>query len=166
MVEALQHDGVGGRHDRLLAALRAAADRAAATSGVEVVDVSVRGSSRRRAVRVDIDRPGPAGVTIDDCERVSAELGNILEGDDVLDDSFVLEVSSPGLDRPIRSDDDVRRNVGRVVEVVAADESGERRVVGVLRGRTADTVLIENDAGETVRVPRDAVREVRQHVGF
>ena len=93
----------GTRHEELVNALREVAQRVVEETGLELVELSLRGSSRRRLLRVDIDRPGPQGVDIADCKRVSDLLGEILENDELLEDSYVLEISSPGLDRPIRS---------------------------------------------------------------
>jgi len=165
---ARSNGDASGRHERLLAELRRLADGTARLLGVEVVDLTLRGPVRRRVLRVDIDRPGPDGVGLEDCGRLSDALGRAIEEGDVIPGSYVLEVSSPGVDRPIESDDDVRRNRGRRVDVVEVVDDGarERRVSGVLQGRDEVELTVVDDDGRTIRIPRSRVRGVRQHVGF
>ena len=77
-------------------------------------------------VRVFIDRPGPAAtpeesVSIEDCEQVNREMGTILDVEDPLPFAYTLEVSSPGLDRPLRDAGDYRRFAGRLAKVVVSE---------------------------------------------
>ena len=87
--------------------VRAIADRVAASSGLEVVDVELRGSGNARMLRVFLDKPGAAsgdplaGVTHGDCANFSREFGTILDVEDAMPGSYTLEVSSPGLDRKL-----------------------------------------------------------------
>jgi len=151
----------------LLEAIRGLALRVASDVGVELVDVALRGSSTNRALRVDIDRAGPRGVNLEDCQCVSAALGAELEARELLDSRYVLEVSSPGLDRPIRSDADFRRNTGRRVEVVTrGPQLGRTRFTGVLLGRSEGSVRIADDELGEVRLPLEEVASTRQEVGF
>ena len=114
---------------------------------MELVELTLRGSSRRRTLRVDIDRPGPRGVDLEDCKRVSELLGAAIEADDdLIDGSYVLEVSSPGIDRPIRSVDDIRRNTGRRVVVTTREAAEERRSVrGLLAGQRNGILILEDE---------------------
>ena len=157
----------GTRHEELVDALREVAQRVADETGLEVVELSLRGSSRRRLLRVDIDRPGPQGVDIADCKRISDLLGEALESDELLEDSFVLEVSSPGLDRPIRSPEDFRRNTGRRIVLRTNESIGDKREFkGVLRGLEGEKIhLRDDDAGE-VAIGVDQVESARQAVEF
>lgn len=135
--------------------------------GLELVDLVYRKQGRRWLLRLDIDRPGPGGVRLEDCETVSRDLGASLDEQDLLKESYVLEVSSPGLDRPIRTDDDVRRNTGRRV-VVETDEpvDGRRRFSGVLLGRAADALRLREDKGDEVLIPRPRILKAHQEIGF
>jgi ribosome maturation factor RimP len=157
----------GTRHEELLNALVDIAQNVVSGAGLELVELSLRGSSRRRLLRVDIDRPGPQGVDIDDCQRVSAALGETLEQDDLLDDSYVLEVSSPGLDRPIHTPADYRRNTGRRVIVRTREPiDNKREWRGVLQGLEGKLVrLTDDDIGE-VTIDVDQVESARQDVEF
>jgi ribosome maturation factor RimP len=94
--------------------IRAIAARVAASRGLDVWEVQSRREATGHVVRVYLDRPGASAtpeesVSIEDCEQINRELGTILDVEDVLPWSYTLEVSSPGLDRPLRGVDDYRR---------------------------------------------------------
>jgi len=155
------------RHVELIAALTGLAQQAATSVGVEVVEVSLRGSTRRRVLRVDIDRVGASGVTLDDCQHVSHVLGEILDQTDILQGGYVLEVSSPGVDRPIRTLDDVRRNTGRRVRVEIHDPvAGQREVRGLLVGGSGSAIRLRDDAEQEIEIPLSGMVKVQQDVHF
>jgi len=154
-------------HERLLDALRRMACAAAEQEGVELVDLAVRGSSRKRTVRVNIDRAGPRGVDVDDCHRVSVALGRALDEDELLENRYNLEVSSPGIDRPIRSDDDVRRNTGRAVVVMTIEPvAGAQRHCGVLLGGDSTHWTLKTETEERLNIPRETIETAQQDAGF
>jgi len=109
--------------------------------GFELVDAQV--SNRGRFVRIFMDKPG--GITVDDCATVSRHLSHLLEVEGI--DYDRLEVSSPGMDRPLRRPADFARFAGRKVDVRMrlADATGRRRYVGVLRGIEGATATVEVD---------------------
>src|SRR5687767_15564317 len=124
-----------------LTQIRAIAERVAASRGLSVRDIQSRREAVGHVVRVIIDRPGPAAtpeesVSIEDCEQVNREIGTILDVEDPLPFAYTLEVSSPGLDRPLRSAADYRRFNGRLAKIVAS-RSEERRVGKECRSRRA-----------------------------
>ena len=98
--------------------VREIAERVAASSGLEVVDVELLGSGKARILRVFLDKPGAAsgdplaGVTHGDCANFSREFGTILDVEDVITSSYTLEVSSPGLDRKLTKVTDFERFTG------------------------------------------------------
>lgn len=98
--------------------------------GVELVDVRWSGRGRGALLRVIIDRA--AGVTLDDCERVSNAASAVLDAADPIPSSYRLEVSSPGAERPLRSVDDWRNALGRRVNVRLRSGDGERVLEGTL----------------------------------
>lgn len=136
--------------------------------GVEVVDLVLRRAGRRWLLRIDIDRPGPEGVGIEQCQRFSRALEALLDEQETIPASYTLEVSSPGIDRPIETPDDVRRNTGRHVTVEAENEADGRRAYdGVLVGMDGDALVVRpGDGGEDVRVPLAEIILARQHVPF
>jgi ribosome maturation factor RimP len=157
----------GTRHADLVEKLMVIADRIARQQGLELVELTLRGSSKRRLLRVDIDRAGPRGVELTDCQLVSGLLGDALDEQDVLSEGYVLEVSSPGLDRPIRSADDFRRNVGRRVVLTTREPvSGRSRFVGVVAGIDGSDIRLRDDSDEEVKIGLEMVETARQEIGF
>jgi ribosome maturation factor RimP len=112
--------------------------------GYELVDV--QSSNGGRMLRVFIDKPG--GITVDDCAAVSRHLTHVLPVEGV--DFERLEVSSPGLDRPLRKAGDFARFAGQKAEVRmrTPDATGRRKFVGVLRGAADGQVMMEADAAD------------------
>jgi ribosome maturation factor RimP len=109
--------------------------------GYELVDAQV--SNRGRFVRIFMDKPG--GITVEDCAAVSRHLSRLFEVEGI--DYDRLEVSSPGLDRPLRRAADFARFVGQKVDVRmrVADASGRRRYIGLLKGIEGATATVEVD---------------------
>lgn len=91
----------------------------AAHEGFELYDVQIH-SGRRSLVRVIIDKDG--GISIDDCERMSKSLGALLDVEDLIKIPYTLEVSSPGLDRPLVFQRDFEKNIGRLVRIVTKEK--------------------------------------------
>lgn len=155
------------RHEALLGELGDVVSEVLSGLGIELVELVLRGSSRRRVLRLDIDRAGPRGVDLGDCQRVSAAVGERLEGTDLLQDGYLLEVSSPGIDRPIRSADDIRRNTGRKVVVATTEPIDGRRLVrGTLQGVADGAMRVVTEDETEVRIPLDRIESARQDVGF
>jgi ribosome maturation factor RimP len=111
--------------------VRAIAERVAATSGLEVVDIELHGGGKSRMLRVFLDKP--AGVTHEDCAQFSREFGAILDVEDVVPGSYVLEVSSPGLDRKLTRAADYERFAGSKVKLMTREPvNGNRHFEGRL----------------------------------
>ena len=115
-----------------LGPVREVVERVAASSGLEVVEVEMRGTGSNRRLRIFIDKPG--GVTHEDCAQLSREVGTILDVEDLVPGgSYVLEVSSPGLDRKLSRPADYQRFVGSRVKLTTRDPvNGQRHFVGRL----------------------------------
>ena len=124
--------------------------------GYELVDLQV--SNRGGLLRLFIDKPG--GIGLEDCAAVSRQLSRVLEVEGVEYDR--LEVSSPGLDRPLRKAQDFARFAGQKADVRmrTPDASGRRRFVGVLRGENAGRVSLELD-GQTVALAIEDIDRAR-----
>lgn len=87
--------------------------------GVELFSVELIGT-KRILIRVTIDKEG--GVTLDDCEKFSRDFSAILDVEDPIPQSYILEISSPGLDRPLRDEKDFRKNKGKLVRVITSEK--------------------------------------------
>jgi ribosome maturation factor RimP len=97
---------------------------------LELVDLELKGEGRRQLLRIFIDKPG--GVTLDECAEVSREVSALFEVEDPIDGAYVLEVSSPGLDRPLKKLQDFERFAGRMVKLrtqrlLDPDDRGHQR---------------------------------------
>lgn len=156
---------MGSTVDEIRARVRRMADDVAGPLGLEVVDVLFRRQGKHSLLRIDVDRPGPAGAGLADCERVSRGLEILLDREDPIGDAYDLQVSSPGIERPILSDDDFRRNAGRPVVIDTTEPVGGLRCLrGVLGGLAEDTVRLTVGDGEEVRIPRDRIALAKQDV--
>jgi len=123
--------------------------------GCELVDVTYHREPQGWVLRVYIDRPG--GVTIADCQGISRQLGDMLEARDVMRHAYNLEVSSPGLNRPLKKATDFVRFAGQRVRVkTKAAVQGRRNFLGKLLGCADDLVQVEVD-GISVRLPLDSI---------
>jgi ribosome maturation factor RimP len=148
------------------------ASRAAETHGLEIFDVQYRREASGMVLRVQIDRPGSAAtaedsVSVEDCVRVSRDLSALLDVEDVLPTAYTLEVSSPGLDRPLRQADDYRRFAGRLAKIVVRDKvDGQAFFKGRLGGLEGNEVLIDSDDGRRHRVPIGVISRANLEVEF
>ena len=130
--------------------------------GFELVDLEHVGSKARPILRIRIDRPeSDAGVTLDDCSRVSRELETYLDDNSQLGERYVLEVSSPGVERPLVKPRDYQRFAGKEVAIKTSEAIGDlgKRVEGVLRGIDEKGVVALDVNGQTVEVPRDQIKK-------
>jgi len=139
-----------------MAAVEAVVEPVVAGMGYELVELQAANGGRM--LRLFIDKPG--GINVDDCAAVSRQLSRVFEVEGVEYDR--LEVSSPGLDRPLRKGSDFARFAGQKADVRMRrpDATGRRRFVGVLRGTEAGSVVLELE-GLTVRLALDEVDRAR-----
>ena len=116
---------------------------------IELVEIEIKKKKRGHLLRVFIDKPG--GVTLGDCENVSEQLGRLIEVEDVFPESYVLEVSSPGIDRPIKTERDFKRCIGRLVNITASERvEGKFGFVGEVLDVTYSSVLIKCESENSV----------------
>ncbi len=127
--------------------------------GFELVEVELSGTGRHTLLRVYID--SPAGVTVDDCARVSNQLSAILDVEDLIDGRYTLEVSSPGLDRPLVTPEDFTRFTGEMIKVrLGQPLSGRKNFKGRLIAVAPEHVVLGLD-GETLDVAFDRIEKAR-----
>lgn len=162
--------------------VRAIAERVAASRGLDIFDVQFRREGAGMVLRVLLDRVGPAAtaeesVSIEDCAHVSRDLSAVLDVEDVIPSAYTLEVSSPGLDRPLRNASDYRRFAGRRAKIVMRQPVDGQ---GYFKGRLAGlevagagpaaspsaAVLIDDDDGRRHRVPVDLITRANLEVEF
>lgn len=132
-------------------------------SGIELVDIEyVR--ERDWFLRIYIDKPG--GIGVDDCQWLSEQIGEKLDAADLIRDSYYLEVSSPGLDRPLKKERDFVRHAGQKVEVhTFAPVNGKKLLTGVLKGLVDGRIILDID-GTEASIPREQASQVRLYIEF
>lgn len=163
--------------------IREAAERVARSEGLEVVDVEWK-VGKQRFLRVYIDRPWPppaaaesgsveasaAGISHADCEQVSKQLSVILDVEELVPGpGYVLEVSSPGLDRLLRKSSDFERFEGRLAKVTTAEPVGnatffEGRLAGVAEGKVR--LEVKGKEAQTIELPLEVIRKAQLVVEF
>jgi ribosome maturation factor RimP len=148
---------MGSERDRhVVERVRAVAAPLVEGEGCELVDVQYRREGGGWILRVFLDKR--AGVTLDDCQRVGQQLGDLLDVEDPIEHPYTLEVSSPGLQRPLVSEADFARFAGRLVRVqTEAPVEGQRRFRGRLLGIAGGLVRLEVEGGRHVEIPHAGV---------
>lgn len=160
--------------DTTLDRLRSAAARIAESYGLEIFDVQFRREAPGWVLRVILDRPATGGaddpVGIEDCQRVSHDLSAKLDVDeDLLEGlsrAYTLEVSSPGLDRPLRGEADYRRFAGRLAKIVTTEPIEHQSHFAGRIGGVADGAVELVEGSRTHRVPLDRIRRAKLDVEF
>lgn len=118
--------------------------------GFELVDVEYVKEGSLWYLRAYIDKPG--GITVDDCALVNRKLSDIMDEEDFVEDSYILEVSSPGLSRPLKKEKDFARSMGKELELrTYRMVNGQKEFTGILKEYDKDTVTLEFE-DETVQV--------------
>lgn len=132
--------------------------------GFDLVDIEFKKEGKSYFLRVYIDKPG--GITIDDCQLVSEELSEKLDIVDPIPFSYYLEVSSPGVDRPLVTDRDFIRNAGRVVDVFLNQPHLNRtKITGELVEKNEKFLVLIVDK-EKIDIPVEKVKKVKLAVRF
>ncbi len=130
----------------------------------ELVDVEFIKEGANWYLRIYIDKPG--GISIDDCQAVSEQMSEILDKKDPIEQSYYLEVSSPGLERPLKTERDFIKYKGELVEVkVFQPIDGKKLFEGELVGLIDDRIVI-NHAGNEIEFEKDKVAIVKRAIKF
>ena len=116
-------------------------------------------------LRSYIDKPG--GITVDDCEAVSRQFSDRLDQEDFIEDSYIMEVSSPGLDRPLKKDKDFERNLGREVEIrTYRPIEKEKEFYGILCAYDDNSVTIEREDKKQMNFLKKDMALIRPALDF
>lgn len=146
--------------NRVEEAVEKLAEKILADTEYEVVDVEYV-KERDWYLRIFIDKDG--GVGLDDCQKISNLLGDKIDNENIIKDRYILEVSSPGLDRALKKEKDFKRELGKKVDITlykAVD--GDKNLVGTLTGYTKDSITID----ETKEIALKDIALVRLHIDF
>lgn len=130
---------------------------------VELVGLIINRGRRRSVIRFLVDKPG--GITLDECARLNQEISRLIERENIIQEGYVLEVSSPGLDRSMESTRDFQRCLGQLVKIVLHKPARRQNVwVGVLEAVDEANVIIRTEEGETLRIARENIARARLEV--
>lgn len=146
--------------NRVEEAVEKLAEGILADTEYEVVDVEYV-KERDWYLRIFIDKDG--GVGLDDCQKISNLLGDKIDNENIIKDRYILEVSSPGLDRALKKEKDFKRELGKKIDITlykAVD--GDKNLVGTLTGYTKDSITID----ETKEIALKDIALVRLHIDF
>lgn len=131
----------------------------------ELVDVEYVKEGSNWYLRAYIDKPG--GITVDDCEAVSRRLGDLLDEHDFIDEAYILEVSSPGLGRPLKKDKDFARSIGEEIEIKTFRPIDHaREFTGILKDFDKNRLVVEMEDHEIMEFARDNIALVRLSFDF
>ncbi|HWP84045.1 MAG TPA: ribosome maturation factor RimP [Terriglobia bacterium] len=144
--------------EEILRRLREIAGRVAESEGLELVDVELHGRGPGAVVRIYLDKEG--GVTLEDCQGISRQVGAILDVEDLMAARYTLEVASPGLDRKLMKPSDFDRFTGRKVKFqLKAPKAGRRRFPAVLEGWESGQLRVKLESGEVIRVELEEIEK-------
>ena len=133
--------------------------------GDELVDVEYVKEAGNWYLRIYIDKEG--GISIDDCEIVSRELGDLLDKDDFIEDSYILEVSSPGLGRPLKKEKDFLRSIGKEVDIKTYKAINKvKDFTGILKEYDGNTCSIELEDETTMTFELKEIALIRLALDF
>jgi ribosome maturation factor RimP len=139
------------------------AESLAGSHGVKVLDVEIVGSVTRPQVRVFIDREG--GVTLDECAAFSRALSALFDVEDPIPTSYTLEVSSPGLDRPLKKMKHFEQSIGKLAKVVLKQKvDGEHVHIGRIMEVRGGVITLRTGEGKEVLVPFDIISRARLEI--
>jgi ribosome maturation factor RimP len=152
------------KSEKLLQEVREVVEPILQSQGYELVDLEYQRESRGWVLRIYLDREG--GITLDDCTGVSHEVGAVLEVKDVIPNAYVLEVSSPGLTRPLKQPEDYNRFRNQLVKIKLFQPlDGRRNFKGILLGLEGETVRVEVDQ-QLFEIPLQSIAKANLEIDF
>ena len=138
--------------------------------GLELVELEYRKEGHGMVLRLFIDKPG--GILLDDCAEVSRELSELLDVEEIIESNYNLEVSSPGLNRPLTKPSDYERYAGKLVKVrtfeMVSDDAGNKRktFLGVLQGMEDGVVILSLKEGQSASISFEKIAKTNLEFEF
>jgi ribosome maturation factor RimP len=148
-----------------VAALRRLVEPLLDAEGMSLVDIQWNRRGRRWVLTLFIDKEG--GVSLDDCAQISRQVGERIDVENLIDHAYTLEVSSPGLDRPLRTLADYARFAEHLVRIITTMPiQGRSTIVGRLKGVEGQTVLVHDERAGIIPVPVTQIKHARLEIEF
>jgi len=148
-----------------VAAVRRLAEPLLEAEGMSLVDIQWNRRGRRWALTLFLEKEG--GVSLDDCAQISRQVGERIEVDNLIGHAYTLEVSSPGLDRPLRTLADYERFHEHLVRIITTIPiQGRSTLVGRLKGVEGQIVLVQDERAGIVPVPMTQIKHARLEIEF
>ncbi len=131
---------------------------------MELVDVEYK-KGQNSVLRIFIDKP--EGVNVSDCTKISTQVGAFLDIEDLIENNYVLEVSSPGLDRPLKNKADYDRNKGKLIKVsLYAPLEGKKTFIGRIIGADDQKVILKEKSEKIIDIPFAAIAKGKLKIEF
>ena len=137
------------------------ARKIAESEGLELKDLEYKTGQSRSLLRIFIDKNG--GVTLNDCENVSRQLSAVLDVNDLVREAYVLEVSSPGMDRPFKTDQDYQKSIGRTVRISYEVDGKILHAIGLLKDVDNNSLTVQQQDSD-VHIQRGQIRRAQQDI--
>ncbi|MFA5575844.1 MAG: ribosome maturation factor RimP [Tissierellaceae bacterium] len=133
--------------------------------GYELVDLEYERDKSAYFLRIYIDKTG--GVTLDDCQQMSQVLGDALDKEDPISTPYYLEVSSPGLDRPLKNDRDLERNLGKEVEIrLYKPLDNHKQIFGILDRYDEEEIVLRLDNEKFINIKKELIALIKLVIKF
>jgi len=131
--------------------------------GIGVTDITYKREGTRMALRILLDKPG--GITLNECGSINNDLSDMLDKGNVISERYILEISSPGLDRPIKERRDFEKSLGKKIRVATyANIEGKNVFIGKLLGISESAIVIEEKNGISTEIPQNKIAKARLEI--
>ena len=129
--------------------------------GYELYDVEYAKEGKNYFLRIFIDNE--KGIDLNDCEKVNDAITDILDTENYIKDQYFLEISSPGIERVLRKDEHLEKNIGEEIEIslFKKDENGNKNYIGILKAFDKDNVVV-NENEEEISIPRKTIAQIKK----
>ena len=130
---------------------------------IELVDITYRREKGQKVLRILVDKSG--GITLDECGWLNSRVGWMLDGSNIIAERYILEVSSPGVDRPLKTPQDFARAAGKLVKIITSVPiKGENLYIGRLKGVNSEKVIVETEEGKSFVISLDKITKARLEI--
>lgn len=160
----LQNKEKSLKYDQLIQEVQEVIDPILQAQGLELVDLEYQREAQGWVLRLYVDREG--GITVADCAEVSGEIGALLEVRDLITNPYILEVSSPGLTRPLKKPADYNKYQKRLVKIKTFEPlEGRKKFQGILLGMEDEKVCVETE-GRIFKIPLHGIAKANLEIEF